>query len=86
MLRVSTWTSTKRILLFEFNNAADSLTLRLYVGPGEQPVRERLFAFANSNQPPFRVRSKKLDPHYCTLFSQPFLSPLDYEVAVNWWW
>jgi hypothetical protein len=44
------WVSSNRIILFEFYNGPDKVALRLYIGPGEQQIRERLYSMAASNK------------------------------------
>lgn len=51
----SNWTPSKRVLLFQFNNVTDALSLHLIVGPGPQETRQLLIAHAQSQTMPFRV-------------------------------
>ncbi|EKR74691.1 PD-(D/E)XK nuclease family protein [Leptospira noguchii str. 2006001870] len=39
----SGWTNSQRILLFEFQNLSDRLNLKLYIGPGDKTLREKLY-------------------------------------------
>ncbi len=64
----SGWSPSGRLLLFECQNAPDSLRLRLIIGPGPQEVRQRLFEFAVNHQPPFRTTYKRLYPLWNTIY------------------
>lgn len=77
----SGWTSSGRILLFEFNNAPDSLKLRLYIGPGPVEVRQKLFDMARAHQPLFRLTSQSLYQKWNSVYDKSFLRPKDYEDA-----
>ncbi|UOG62638.1 hypothetical protein [Leptospira noguchii] len=46
----SGWTNSQRILLFEFQNLSDRLNLKLYIGPGDKTLREKLYKILNSEQ------------------------------------
>lgn len=73
------WTSSGRILLFEFNNSPDSLKLRLYIGPGPVEVRQKLFDMARANQPLFRLTSQSLYQKWNSVYDRSFLRPKDFE-------
>lgn len=73
------WTRSGRLLLFEFRNDPMSLTLRLYLGPGDLNNRQMLLALAQQHQPPFKVFHKNLRRSWNALYSRRFLSPADYE-------
>jgi len=75
------WTSSKRILLFRFDNSSNNLKLRLFIGPGSQEVRQRFFDGWIARQLPFKPAPKKLADYYCIIYSRPFLSAEDYEDA-----
>lgn len=79
-LRVSEgWTSTKRILLFVFDNQKESLRLELFIGPGERAVREALFRMAQRNQPPLRTAARSLARKWIEIYSHEFISPDAYD-------
>ncbi|WP_245844643.1 PD-(D/E)XK nuclease family protein [Salinicoccus kekensis] len=71
------WTSSRRILLFEFQNTARGLRIKLIIGPGESAVREKLYDIA-SNNTAFRGRNGKLTTAYTTIFVKNIL---DYNEA-----
>ena len=73
------WTPSGRILLFEFENYAERLKLRLTIGPGPEVVRQGLFDMAQSHQPPFRLASKSLYKKWNTIYDKSFLTPKNYE-------
>lgn len=52
-------TASGMILFFAFENLPEMITLQLWLSPGQQDVRERLFALAQQKQPPFKP-SKRL--------------------------
>jgi hypothetical protein len=77
------WTPTGRMLLLEFNNRADRLLLRLYIGPGPQPLREQLYNLALTHPPVFNVskRGGSVQGSYKTIYGQDLLRARDYEGA-----
>jgi len=77
------WTPTGRMLLLEFSNRTDRLLLRLYIGPGPQPLRERLYNLALAHPPVFNVskRGGSVQGSYKTIYGQDFLRAGDYEGA-----
>lgn len=72
------WTSTGRILLFEFQNRTDSLKLKLYIGPGNREVREALFQMAQNNRQIFRAAARQLNEKWNEMFSRDFVSSKSY--------
>jgi hypothetical protein len=68
------WTQSKRILLFEFVNNADSLSLALCLGPGPIERRQRLYALAEANQPPFQNIHQSLKPKFNWLYARYILT------------
>lgn len=46
----SGWTTSGRILLFQFDNTANDLQLTLYIGPGPDKIRESLLGVAEKNK------------------------------------
>jgi len=74
------WTPSGRILLWQFNNFPETLTLYLYVGPGPAAIRQRLIDTARANQPLFRFVGKQTNRHF-PIYALPFLVPDDYADA-----
>lgn len=72
------WTSTRRLLLFEFQNGRDRLMLDLYVGPGsDAAIRERVVAEAQRQKEVFPGFSNRASQRYTRLFSKTFITPRD---------
>ncbi len=59
LLQGKGWTRSGRILLFEFGNYTDRLSLNLIIGPGPEEIRQRLFAIAHENRPPLNRHSRR---------------------------
>lgn len=78
------WTPTGRMLLLELGNRADRLSLKLYIGPGPQAIRERLFDLALAQPQLFndaQRRGASLSGSYKSIYGQDFLRARDYEGA-----
>jgi len=75
----SGWTSSGRILLFEFANYDKRLVLRLYIGPGPVDIRERLHAIALKNTPLFNKSSRQLGRKHLAIYQSEYLKKSDYE-------
>lgn len=67
------WTNTQRLLLFEFENYADYLRLRLTIGPGPQDIRKRLFEFAQQEKSLFKPAFKALQAKFNSIYHRNFL-------------
>ena len=72
------WTETGRMLLFEFRNAARSLSLHLVLGPGTEEVRRRLHSLARQGPELFTV-SKSFAPKWNSLYRKVILNSSDYD-------
>ena len=75
----SGWTASKRILLFQFNNATDSLKLHLYIGPGPAETRSMLLEMAKGAGAPFYSQYSKLGAKWHTIYVRSFLTRTAYE-------
>lgn len=75
----SGWTNSKRILLFEFQNLSDRLNLKLYIGPGEPSLREKLHAILNSERNPIFIQKKTLTDKWHSVYSLEILKKNDYS-------
>ena len=73
------WGNSGRMLLFELHNAADHVTLRLYIGPGPTDVRQRLWDFAKRKRPLFNP-SAMLHDKWNSIFARKLLSSKAYEL------
>jgi len=73
------WSPENRILLFQFENFQNSLALKLYIGPGSDDTRQKLYQIAQDNPPlkAYRVLGKKWN----TIFKRSFLTKKSYEEA-----
>jgi len=69
----SGWTSSNRLLLFEFQNRDNKLVLKLIIGPGDQETRERLYHAAVSHKEIFDPAGK-LTRQFTQIFKQEFLT------------
>jgi hypothetical protein len=68
------WTKTRRMLLFEFNNRPDGISMNLYIGPGPEGIRQKLLDMALRKGRPFKPRGKVLHRKWNSLFSSRFVS------------
>ncbi len=75
------WTRSGRILLFEFQNSPDQLSLRLIIGPGPDEVRQTAFQTTQQHPQVFRKGSKRLYTKWTTVYVRRFLTKGDYEDA-----
>ncbi len=73
------WTSSGRMLLFEFLNLNDRINLYLVIGPGPNQIREDLFAVAMQKEKPFRPSQNKLSGSFQTIYKTVFLTSNDYQ-------
>ncbi len=73
------WTSTKRILLFEFRNFENKLALHLIIGPGPHELRKKLFDVAQAHKPPFNPSMKSLANNWNAIYVRSLLAKMDYE-------
>lgn len=67
------WTPSKNMLLFEFQNFPNRLTLNLVLGPGPAETRGRLFE-ALKSQPPISPPTKTLNSKWNVLWMEELLS------------
>lgn len=75
------WTSSKRLLLFEFWNSINTLSLSLIIGPGDSAIRQLVYDIANRNTNLFTKANRKLTPQWFTIYSERFLTRSNYEDA-----
>jgi len=73
------WSSSKRILLFEFSNYQKRLALRLYIGPGEQGYRTRLIEFFKKDPALFKLAVRTFGKKWHAVYQKEFLRKKDYE-------
>jgi hypothetical protein len=76
------WTKSGRVLLFEFGNFSNQLSLRLIIGPaGSGLVRQAIHQIAFSHPKIFRGMGKQLRSKWTMIYKRRFLAPSDYEDA-----
>ncbi len=73
------WTPSGRLLLFEFGNKPDRLTLYLLIGPGPDVIRRKLHETALQHPKVFRGAGKRLYSKWTMIYKRPFLRRADYE-------
>ena len=69
------------MLLFQFEIKVDLLKLNIYIGPGPERIRAKLFELARSHSHIFKTQSKSLNQKWNSIFSRKYLHPKDYEEA-----
>lgn len=77
----SGWTSSGRMLLFEWANRSTRLNLRLVIGPGPDETRTRVYNMAQDRKPPFAPSFNSLGNSRRTIYQKKFLSAPNYEEA-----
>ena len=71
------WTSTKNVLLYEFQNKGNKLVLVILIGPMKtQTFREKIFNLASNNKKIFKP-GKKLNQKFNQIWSKAFISEED---------
>ena len=68
------WTASGRMLLYEFRNYTDRLSLALVVGPGDEATRNTVFDYAKSSPEVFHGCSKALYKKWTQITSNTFLT------------
>lgn len=77
------WTSSKRILLFEFQNRNNKLVLKLIIGPGDQAIRQKIYDIVKNNKNSFRGKLGKYHNQFTSIYTREFLSK-DFEEEANY--
>jgi hypothetical protein len=72
------WTSSGRILMFEFGNFTNRFRLSLIIGPGPLEIRQRLMELASSHQT-LKPAYKALGKSFNTIYTRNWLTSKDYE-------
>jgi hypothetical protein len=73
------WTKSKRIVLFEFYLYDNRVTLRLYIGPGDDNYRKGLQEFFQRDEHLFKLAHRKLGAKWHTVYQEEFLRKSDFE-------
>ncbi len=79
----SGWTNTKRILLFQIQNRESGVFLNLYIGPGDDNLRKKIFDIASSRKSIFKYVVDKLSAKWTTLYRKPLIKADKYETMDN---
>jgi len=75
------WIPSEKMLVYEFRNYVNRLSLGLVIGPGPQEIRQKLFEMAKKEKDILKPSSKTLPALFCTIFTRDFLKQKDYESA-----
>lgn len=76
----NSWTSSQRILIFEFHNLPNNLSLVLDIGPGNlESVRLSLHEMSLKNSQIFK--KTKLKEKWTFIYTKEFLKPSDYQTS-----
>jgi len=73
------WLKSKRLLVYEFYNYESRLALRLYIGPGENTFRQKLFEFLLSKKDLFSLTNRTLSKKWHCVYQKEFLKKKDFE-------
>ena len=73
------WSSSGRIVMFEFYNYENRLALRLYIGPGEQNYRNTLIDIFKTNPNLFNLTNRAFGKKWHAVYAKDFLKKRDYE-------
>ena len=82
LLSAQGWTSSGRILLFEFWNYPGSLELKLYIGPAPNEIRTELLELARAHPDVFSV-PRRASTRWTPIFTRRDLREEDYEEATD---
>jgi len=77
--KVSTWTPSKRMLLFEFDASKGGMWLKLVVGPGDDTVRQALLRAITANPSAFNKAGTKVYPKWWSCHSEKWLTAAQIE-------
>lgn len=73
------WVPSNRILLFEFYTYNRRGALKLYIGPGDSEIRNKLYEIAGIDTRLFNPSYRKLYPKWLAIYKKEFLKTKDYE-------
>jgi len=68
------WTSTNRILLFIIHNYTNSLKVGLFICPGKQEIREKLFEIVQKDDELFNPSRSQLTKRHLTIYKLQLLT------------
>ena len=73
------WTRSGRLLLFELQNVGGQVRFALTLGPGEQPIRDRLHETIQAHPKVFNRATRPLSQQYWTCHIECWITPKQYE-------
>ncbi len=76
------WSPTNRILLFEFKYVGDEVILYLYLGPGPEQLRRRIFQIAQQNNAHFET-GRTLASKWNFMYRKPIFNRSDDPAAIG---
>lgn len=79
----SGWTTTKRILLFEIQNRENGVVLILYIGPGNDELRKKIYDIASDKPLIFKSIAKKFTEKWTAIYKEPLMKAEKYESMDN---
>ena len=65
-------------MLFEFYNGPEEIALRLYIGPGDDGIRKKLYEMASANTSVFKA-SGSLRPKWKSICTRNFATKNDLQ-------
>ncbi len=74
----TTWTKSRRLVMFEFFNYADRLEFKLTIGPGEPANKQAVYDAVKSLNISGAINSQLTPDGWSPLFCQNVLTPSDY--------
>lgn len=77
------WSKSKRILMFEFSNYDQDITLRLIIGPGDSDYRNRLYEFTKNQGTYFNKADRKQGVKWHTVYQQKLLTKKNFEEKIS---
>ena len=78
------WTSTKRVMLFQFINSKQDLDLFLHIGPGLQEIRQEIYKTAKQKPNTFNcIGNRRLSKGYFGLYKKNILTKNEYKKEIS---
>jgi len=67
------WVSSHRILLYEFAIKNDKIALKLYIGPGDEAIRQKIFSIVQKDSKKLKALTKELNPKWNQIYAKEIL-------------
>jgi len=78
------WTSTKRVVLFEFQNWDTGITIKLFIGPSEEEYREKIYDLVKTQAKLFNESKKPFKKgKWFTIYKKQILKSNKYKDIYN---